>query len=114
MVGGGEVSARLGKNMGYQWSPDTFLREIKAARIPKYPATDVIGIDDFAFRKGQTYGTILVDLRRRCVIDLLPDRRKETLQAWLEKRPEIRIISRDRAASYASRHTRGATSPPSC
>ncbi len=59
-----------------------------------------------AFRKGQTYGTILVDLEKRQAIDLSPDREAETLKTWLQAHPEIEVVSRDRAPAYADgRHT---------
>jgi len=107
-LGGGEGSARIAKKMGYHWSPDTILREMMAFETPTTHLSDVIGVDDFAFRKGHSYGTIIVDLKRRCVIDLLPDRRKETLQDWLEKHPGIKGVSRDRARAYAKAVSSGA------
>lgn len=79
-----------------------------AVEVPTNHLSVVIGVDDFAFRKGCTYGTIIVDLKRRCVIDLLPDRRKETLQKWLKQHPKIQVVSRDRARAYAKAVSSGA------
>ena len=63
-----------------------------------------------AFRKGKNYGTILVDLEKKCVIDLLPDRESQTLKQWLDEHPGVEVISRDRAGAYALAATQGA--PP--
>jgi transposase len=65
-------------------------------------------VDDWAWRNGQRYGTILVDLERRGVLDLLPDREPATLATWLRLHPEIEIISRDRAGAYAEGALAGA------
>jgi transposase len=71
-------------------------------------APRIIGVDDFAFRRGQRYGTLLVDLEQRLPIDLLPDREAETLSVWLKAHPGIEIITRDRSKTYASAITEGA------
>ena len=68
----------------------------------------MVGIDDWAFKKGKTYGTIVVDMEKHQVIDLLPDRETETVKKWLEQHPGIEIISRDRASGYAQAATQGA------
>jgi transposase len=102
---GGEAGARLAQRLAVPTSPDTLLRRVRNAPLPSPPAVRVLGVDDWAFRKGHHYGTILCDLERRCPVDLLPERSADALSAWLKKHPEIEIISRDRADDYI----RGAT-----
>ena len=72
--------------------------------LPLNPVKPVIqvGIDDFAFRRGRTFGTVLVNLQEHRVIDLLPDRQVETSKAWIQKHSEIMYVSRDRGGEYAS------------
>ena len=67
-----------------------------------------MGVDDWALKKGQTYGTILVDLETRRVADLLPDRTAPTLVAWLQARGSVEVIARDRSSEYARGATLGA------
>lgn len=98
---GGEAGSRLTKRLSLPTSPDTLLRRVRelpgrAASTPR-----ILGVDDFAFRKGHTYGTVLVDLERHCLIDLLPDREAATLSKWLQEHQEIEIVSRDRGTAYA-------------
>jgi transposase len=81
---------------------------MKMVSIPPPARVRVLGIDDWAWKKGQTYGTILVDLERRKTIDLLPDRSTETVAAWLRGHPEVEIVSRDRGAEYAAAARQGA------
>ena len=101
MLTGGEVGARLLPALGLSASPTTLLRLVHRAVVPAAPTPRVLGVDDWARRRGQTYGTILVDLERRVPVDLLDDRTSETLSTWLQAHPGVEIISRDRAGAYA-------------
>jgi transposase len=66
------------------------------------PPAQVVGIDDFAWGRGHSYGSIVVDLERRQVIDLLPDRQRDTVIAWLRQNPQVQIICRDRGPGYGA------------
>ena len=98
-----EGASRIAKMTGIQVSGDTLIRMLleKAEQIPPIQ-TDTIGIDDWAFKKGQSYGTILVDGHTHKVIDLLEGRDGKTLKLWLEKNKQVKIVTRDRASAYAA------------
>jgi transposase len=101
---GGEAGARIARLLGLLVSPDSLLETVKkaAGRQSTQSTPRVLGIDDFAFRKGYRYGTLLVDLERGRPVDMLPDREPATVEKWLREHPGIQIISRDRSMGYAA------------
>jgi transposase len=107
---GGRPSERLMRRLGMPVSDTTILRSLKGhARFGSAnSAVRVAGIDDWAWRKGASYGTIIVDLERRRVVDLLADRSAETTADWLKKHSEVEVVSRDRAGLYAEAARQGA------
>jgi hypothetical protein len=99
---GGEGGARLLATLGTPLSADTLLTAIRRAARPEPPAPRVIGLDDWSWRRGHRFGTIIVDLERRAVGEEVPDR------AALQRHPQITTIARDRAGVYAEAATKGA------
>jgi transposase len=107
---GGRPGERLIKRIGMPTSDDTILRCLKRrvkARSSKETAR-VVGVDDWAWRKGSTYGTIIVDLERREVLDLFPERAAGMTADLLKRHPGVEIISRDRCGSFAQGAHEGA------
>ncbi len=105
---GGEPGTRLANYVSHPLSADTLLRLIRATPEQGRDTPRVLGVDDWAFRKGHNYGTILVDLETRSPVDLLPERSAEALETWLEEHPGVEIISRDRSNEYIKGATDGA------
>lgn len=105
---GAEGGARILRDVGCPISADSLLSRLRRSSPASDPVVRQLGIDDWAWRKGQRYGTILVDLERHQVIDLLTDRDVVTLTAWLSRHPEIELITRDRAGTYQEAATLGA------
>ncbi|PSF35827.1 hypothetical protein C7H19_15505 [Aphanothece hegewaldii CCALA 016] len=97
---GGEAGKRLSQQLGLPISGTTLLKLIHRLPLPALIPPKVLGVDDWAFRKGQNYGTILVDLEKRKPIALLPDREARTLSQWLIEHPGVKIITRDRSKTY--------------
>ncbi len=105
---GGEPGARIVGRLGMTASPATLLRLIRRAEVAERPTPRVLGVDDWTLRKGHRYGTILVDLERRRVVELLPVPNAEPLVEWLRAHPGVEVFSRDRAPAYAEAATKGA------
>jgi transposase len=107
---GGKPGERLMGRLGAPVSDDTILRHLKRRVADRNATTPVrvAGIDDWSWRKGSTYGAIVVDLERREVVDVLPDRSAAATANWLRGRPEVEVVSRDRCGLFAQGAREGA------
>jgi transposase len=97
---GGRPAASFAHRLSIPISNDTLLRAVRRRGSASFAPPTVIGIDDWAWRRNQRYGTLICDLERRKTIALLPDREPATAQAWLAAQPQIGIVARDRGGGY--------------
>jgi transposase len=104
----GKGGAHLGEHVGFHFSRMTFLRSLHLLSTPVVEKVRVVGLDDFAWKRGSRYGTIILNLETHTLLDTLPDREAESVRIWLAAHPEIEYVSRDRAGAYADGAARGA------
>lgn len=102
LIHSSESVHKLLKSIGITLSSDTILRDLHRMKIPENKDVRHIGIDDWAYRKGVTYGSIIVNLDTGAVIDLLNDRGVDSFHEWLDIHDQVSIVSRDRSTDYSA------------
>lgn len=110
----GKGGTRLAARLGIQTTRQTILRRIMDLPELSIGSVVFLGIDDWSFRRGHRFGTILVNLESRRVVDLLPDRKAETSAAWMRQQPDLMAVSRDRGGEYAAAAAAGAPQAIQC
>jgi len=105
---GGAAGARLCHKLGYSVCRNTVLNAIPFTPLPEPPPPKTVGVDDFAFKKCLSYGTLIVDIDRHRPIALLEDEHADTLTDWLKQHPDIETLARDRSKTYRQGMNQGA------
>jgi len=105
---GGRAGARLAHKLRIPVSRHQIIRHLRDAYTAITTPVRILGVDDWAKKRGQSYGTLLVDLETHHVVDLLPDRDRDTVARWLKQHPTIEVVTRNRSTEYANGITAGA------
>lgn len=95
-------ASKLLRAMNIPMSSSTVLRDLHRIKVPDIPTVRKIGIDDWAFRKGVSYGSIIVNLESGAFLTLLGDREQDSFKEWLERHPDVTVVSRDRSTDYSA------------